>query len=133
MAEQKFYVCEHCGNMVGMIKSSGISMICCGDKMKQLKANTSDGAVEKHLPVISSTPQSDGDTLVTIDIGSVPHPMQPEHYIEWIYLETQKGGQRKVLAAGEAPKAEFLLKDDILVVAYAYCNLHGLWKTEVNQ
>ncbi len=122
----QFFVCEECGNLVGMIHSSGVPMVCCGQKMKELTANTSDGAKEKHVPVATV----DGDT-VTVEVGSVAHPMTEAHYIQWIYLQTEKGGQRKALKPGEAPKAVFVLKDDKAVAAYAYCNLHGLWKKDL--
>lgn len=122
----KFYVCKHCGNMVGMIHSSGVSMICCGEPMTEMVPNITDGATEKHVPVVTT----DGD-MVTVEVGSVAHPMAEEHYIAWIYLETEKGGQRKALKPGEAPSAKFQLQDDKAVAAYEYCNLHGLWKTEI--
>jgi superoxide reductase len=127
MSEHKFFKCETCGNLVGMIYSSGVNMVCCGEDMTELIPKTSEAAGnEKHLPVISQT-----GTIVTVDVGSVPHPMQPEHYIQWIYLETKNGGQRKALSPGDEPKATFALHDDELVAVYAYCNVHGLWKTEV--
>ncbi len=120
----KFFVCEECGNFVEMIKESGAPMICCGEKMKELIPGTSDGAVEKHVPVVTV----DGNK-VTVMVGSAEHPMMEAHYIEWIAVETVKGAQRKVLKPGEKPCAEFLLTDDDSVVeVYAYCNLHGLWK-----
>ncbi|QFJ53681.1 desulfoferrodoxin family protein [Pseudobutyrivibrio xylanivorans] len=122
----KFYVCTLCGNFVGMIKESGAPMTCCGQKMKELVPGTSDGAVEKHVPVYTV----DGNK-VTVTVGSVEHPMAPEHYIEWIALETAKGAQRKVLNPGDKPSVEFMLtEDDSVVAVYAYCNLHGLWKSE---
>jgi superoxide reductase len=122
----EFYICEHCGNLVGMVHNSGVPMMCCGQKMTKLVPGTTDGAVEKHIPVY----KVDGNK-VSVDVGSAPHPMAEEHFIEWIALETAKGAQRKVLKPGEAPKAEFALTDDDSVVAvYAYCNLHGLWKAE---
>lgn len=100
--------------------------MCCGQKMKELIPGTSDGAAEKHVPVLSV----DGNK-VTVTVGSVDHPMIDEHYIEWIAVETAKGAQRKVLNPGEAPRVEFALTDDdALVAVYAYCNLHGLWKAE---
>ena len=122
----KFYVCETCGNFVGMVKESGVPMMCCGQKMKELVPGTSDGAVEKHVPVYTVE-----GNKVTVTVGSVEHPMQEAHFIEWIAVETAKGGQRKVLKPGEKPCVEFALTDDDSVVAvYAYCNLHGLWKAE---
>ncbi len=120
----KFYVCEKCGNLVEVIRESGVPMMCCGQKMTELVSGTSDGAVEKHVPVCESNGRE-----VSISVGSVEHPMTDAHYIEWIALETVKGTQRKVLKPGEAPKAVFALSsDDSFVAAYAYCNLHGLWK-----
>ncbi len=122
----KFFVCETCGNFVGMIKESGVPMMCCGNKMKELIPGTTDAAVEKHVPEF----KVEGNK-VTVVVGSVEHPMLEEHFIEWIALETAKGAQRKVLKPGEKPCAEFLITDDDSVVAvYAYCNLHGLWKAE---
>ena len=122
--EQKFYICRICGNLVGMIHDSEVEIICCGEPMEELIPNTVEAAVEKHLPVISL----DGDT-VTVNVGSVEHPMIDAHYIPWVYLETKKGGQRKNLAPGDKPQAVFSVIDDEAVAAYAYCNLHGLWKT----
>ncbi len=124
---QKFFICEHCGNIVGMIFSSGVRIVCCGDEMKELVAGTTDGAYEKHLPVV----KVDGNR-VTVEVGSVAHPMIPEHYIMWVYLETEKGGQRVSLNPGEDPVAVFCFTDDDKpIAAYEYCNLHGLWKTEI--
>lgn len=120
----KFYVCEKCGNFVEMIKASGAPMSCCGQAMTELVPGTSDGAVEKHVPVY----KVDGNK-VTVTVGSVEHPMIAEHYIEWIAIETEKGVQRKNLKPEEKPCAEFLLTEgDAVVGVYAYCNLHGLWK-----
>ena len=126
MKEQKFYICEHCGNMVGLVKDAGVPLVCCGQKMTYLEPNTTEAATEKHLPVVTV----EGNE-VRVEVGSVAHPMTAEHSIEWIYLQTTKGGQRKVLAPNEAPVATFVLADEELVAAYAYCNLHGLWKTEI--
>ena len=125
--EQKFFVCQHCGNMVGMIFNSGAPLVCCGDKMKELVPNTVEASTEKHLPVVSIL----NDT-VTVQVGSVPHPMIEAHYIEWVYLQTEKGGQRKALKPGDEPKAVFVLNDDKAIAAYAYCNLHGLWETKIS-
>ena len=101
-------------------------MSCCGKMMKELVPGTSDGAVEKHVPVFTV----DGNKVV-VTVGSVEHPMVEAHFIEWIAIETKKGAQRKVLNPGDKPSVEFALTDDDAVVAvYAYCNLHGLWKAE---
>lgn len=122
----KFYVCAHCGNIITFAKDSGVPVVCCGEKMKELIPGSVDAAVEKHLPVISVQ----GNT-VTVKVGSVAHPMTAEHFIEWIALETKQGDQRKALVPGAEPEAKFAIADgDAVVAAYAYCNLHGLWKTE---
>ena len=126
MKETKFFICEHCGNIIGVINDAGVPMMCCGQKMTQLIPGTVEASVEKHLPVVSV----DGDR-VKVEIGSVAHPMVEEHSILWVYLQTDKGGQRKNLVVGEAPCAEFALADEKPVAVYAYCNLHGLWKTEI--
>lgn len=123
MKDPRFFVCEHCGNLVGVIHDAGVPMMCCGQKMTELVPGSTDAAQEKHVPVI----KVDGDK-VTVSVGSAAHPMAPEHFIEWIYLQTEKGGQRKALVPGAAPEAVFALTDDKPVAAYAYCNLHGLWK-----
>ena len=120
----KFYVCEHCKNLVEMVKDSGVTPLCCGEKMTELVPGTSDGAVEKHLPVVSKE-----GNKVSVVVGSVEHPMVDVHYIEWIAVETTKGVLRRNLLPGEAPRAEFLLAEgEELVATYAFCNLHGLWK-----
>lgn len=127
MGEKKFYICKHCGNMIGMIQSSGVNVVCCGDPMTELKPNTVEASQEKHLPVVTI----EGD-IVKVKVGSVEHPMTEEHHIAWIYLETEQGGQRKKLAVGSKPEAEFALAGgDKVVGVYEYCNLHGLWLTKV--
>ncbi len=125
--EPKFYVCKKCGNLVGMIHDSGVKMVCCGEEMTELVANTVDASKEKHVPVVTVS----GNT-VTVKIGAVEHPMLPEHYIQWVYLETAKGGQRKSLNPGDKPEVTFsLTADDKAIAAYEYCNLHGLWKASI--
>ena len=126
LKEQKFFICNTCGNIVGMVFDSGVNVVCCGEEMEELGPNTVEASVEKHLPVV----EIEGN-LVKVNVGSADHPMIPEHYIEWIYIQTEKGGQRKNLSPGEAPNAVFALENDKVVAAYAYCNLHGLWKTAI--
>lgn len=123
---KKFLRCEHCGNIVGMINDSGVPVVCCGEPMKELVANTTDAATEKHVPAVSI----DGNKVVA-KVGDVEHPMLDAHFIQWIYLETENGGQRKVLKPGMVPEATFTLEDDKAVAVYEYCNLHGLWKKEL--
>lgn len=120
----KFYICEHCGNIIEYIKDAGVPVMCCGQKMTELVPGTSDGAHEKHVPSVTV----DGNTVV-VEIGEVEHPMVEAHYIQWIAIETMKGSQRVKLNYTDKPRAEFKLADgDTFVAAYEYCNLHGLWK-----
>ena len=121
----KFYICDTCGNMIQYIKESGVPIKCCGHKMTELIPGTSDGAMEKHVPVISM----DGNRVI-VSVGEIAHPMSVEHYIQWILLETKKGSQRVELSPTDEPKAEFVLTEgDEVIAAYEYCNIHGLWKS----
>ena len=126
MCETKFYICEHCGNLIGMIHNAGVPMKCCGQNMKMLEPGVVEASHEKHIPVVTV----EGNT-VKVEIGSVAHPMTEEHSIEWVYLQTCRGGQRKSLKPGEAPVVTFALADETPCAVYAYCNLHGLWKTDL--
>ena len=120
---KKFFVCKHCGNMIGLLHDAGVPMMCCGEKMVELVPNTTDAAQEKHVPVATV----EGNKVV-VNVGSVDHPMLDEHWIQWVYLETDKGGHRKVLNPGEKPIVVFALTEDEKPLAvYEYCNLHGLW------
>ena len=122
--ELKFFRCNHCGNIIVKIKDSSVPVVCCGENMQELVPGTTDAAVEKHLPVYEVNGSS-----VSVTVGSVLHPMLPEHLINWICLQTNKGFQLKYLNPGEEPKAVFALADGEKVEAvYEYCNLHGLWK-----
>lgn len=127
MTLQKFYICRHCGNIVEVVKASGVPMMCCGEPMQEIIAGSIDASREKHVPVVTI----DG-SKITVKVGSVDHPMIPEHYIEWISIQTVEGNQRKELTPGSKPEAVFALTEsDKLVAAFAYCNLHGLWKVEL--
>ena len=121
-----FYICEHCGNLVEAIHDSGVPMICCGQKMKKLEAGVVEASHEKHIPVVTVE-----GNAVKVAVGAIEHPMVEEHHILWVYLQTDHGGYRKDLTAGEAPIVSFALTDEHPVAVYAYCNLHGLWKTEL--
>ncbi|MBR5188475.1 MAG: desulfoferrodoxin [Clostridia bacterium] len=126
MKHQKFYICEHCGNLIGMIYDAGVPMMCCGQKMKKLEAGVVEASHEKHVPVV----KVDGN-IVNVSVGSVEHPMAEEHNIAWVYLQTDQGGQRKNLEIGKAPVVRFALADEKPIAVYAYCNLHGLWKANL--
>lgn len=123
--ELKFFVCKNCGNLVVMSGGGGCAQ-CCGEELKELIPSTAEGAAEKHLPVC----QVEGNR-VSVSVGSVDHPMTEEHSIRWVALQTRQGGQFKTLQPGRAPTASFALCDaDEVEAAYAYCNLHGLWKSQ---
>ena len=123
----KFYKCGKCGSFVIKINEAACSPVCCGEPMTELIPGTSDGAHEKHVPVVTV----DG-SKVTVQVGAVEPPMIDEHYIQYIWLETDKGYMQKDLKPGEKPCAEFVLADgEKAVAAYEFCNLHGLWKKEV--
>ena len=120
-----FYRCELCGNIVALVKAGGGTLTCCGQAMTKLIANSTDAAQEKHVPVAVI----EGNTL-KVTVGSVMHPMTPEHHIEWIALATADKLELIHLEPGAEPKAEFAAPAGSAVV-YAYCNLHGLWKAEL--
>jgi superoxide reductase len=125
-SKQKFFFCKKCGNLIGIIKDEGVPMVCCGEEMTQLIPNTVEASVEKHLPDVTVS----GDRI-DIQIGSVPHPMEEAHHITFVYVETESGGQRKCMAVGKEPEVSFRFVDDKPTAVYAYCNLHGLWKTDI--
>ena len=127
MLNTKFYICPHCGNIVEMVHDAGVKPFCCGQKMNELIPNTVDASGEKHIPAVKV-----GEDVVEVNVGSVDHPMVDVHWIEWVQLVTDKGSYRKWLNPGEAPNVKFLLSEEKPVAVYAYCNLHGLWKTELN-
>lgn len=122
--ELKFYRCSICGKVVAMIKGTAVPTMCCGKAMTELVPGVADASVEKHVPQV----QVDGSRVV-VSVGEQAHPMIPEHYIEWIALETNKGNQIRSLAPNQEPRATFALEEgEEVVAAYAYCNLHMLWK-----
>ncbi|MBQ6817688.1 MAG: desulfoferrodoxin [Bacilli bacterium] len=122
--EQKFLKCEKCGNIVAVVYASGVPMMCCGQKMEQIIPGTVEASREKHIPEYTV----EGNKVFVV-VGSVEHPMVPEHYIEWVSIQTKFGNQRKALAPGQAPKVCFsICEGDEVEAVYAYCNLHGLWK-----
>lgn len=122
--EQKFFICEHCGNIIAMVHMSGVPVMCCGENMREIVPGVTDAAVEKHVPVYTV----EGNT-VRVTVGATAHPMLEEHHIAWISLQTRQGNQRKLLRPGEAPQARFAIcEGDQAEAVYAYCNLHSLWK-----
>ena len=124
MAEKReIYKCEECGNIIEVLHEAGGKLLCCGQEMKKLVPNKVDAAVEKHVPII----EKDGD-MVTVSVGSVAHPMEESHYIEFIQLVTEARTYTAHLDPGKEPKASFDTKGDV-VSARAYCNLHSLWKS----
>jgi superoxide reductase len=115
---KEVYKCEICGNIVEVIRAGGGTLVCCGQPMKLIKENTVEASLEKHIPVIKAK---------KVSVGSVAHPMISEHYIEWIEAQSDKGEVAKVfLKPGEKPEVTFSFKP---IKARAYCNLHGLWKS----
>ena len=121
----KYYICEHCGNLVEMVHNAGVPVMCCGQKMKELEPGVVEASHEKHIPVASVE-----GNVVSVAVGSVEHPMAEEHSILWVSLLTDKGVHRKNLEVGKAPVVRFSLVDEKPLAVYAYCNLHGLWKSE---
>ena len=120
----KFYKCNICGKIIIMLNEVNTPTICCGEMMSEIIPGTTDAAVEKHVPVINKN-----GNIVNVTVGEVEHPMSSEHYIQWILLQTNNGIQRKNLSPTDKPSADFALLDgDEVIAAYAYCNLHGLWK-----
>lgn len=122
--EQKYYICKHCGNIITKVKDCGVPVVCCGEKMSEIIPSTTDASMEKHIPVWTV-----GNGVVSVKVGSVEHPMIPEHYIEWVSLQTKQGSQMKQLQPNEKPEVFFALSEgDAVEAVYAYCNLHSLWK-----
>lgn len=122
--EMKFYRCETCGQIIAVVKKTGVPVMCCGKPMQEIVPGTTDASVEKHVPVYEVK-----DNKVVVTIGAAAHPMVEEHFIEWVSLQTKQGNQRKLLVPGTEPKVCFSICDgDEVEAVYAYCNLHGLWK-----
>ena len=127
MKNVKFYICPHCGNIVEMVNDAGVKPFSCGQKMQELVPGSVDASHEKHVPDVKVS-----EGVVAANVGSVNHPMEEVHWIEWVQLVTDKGSYRKWLNPGEAPNVKFLLGEEKPIAVYAYCNLHGLWKNEIN-
>ena len=123
----KFYLCKHCGNVVEKTVDAGVPVVCCGEKMEELVPNTVDASNEKHVPVVTKI----DDCKMKVEVGSVAHPMLPAHHIAFIYVETENGGMKINVKDKPAAEAVFCTCNDKPVAVYEYCNLHGLWKTEL--
>ena len=121
----KFYKCRHCGNVIMKVVDSRVPVVCCGEKMEELVPGTVDASVEKHLPVVTWLDFN----VIKVEVGSVAHPMLAEHHIAFIYVETEHGGIRVDLK--DNPEAIIALGEEKPIAVYEYCNLHGLWKTEL--
>lgn len=121
-----FFRCNTCGNVIVKLIDSGVQVECCGDYTEELVPRTADAGVEKHLPVVVCV----NDSTVEVTVGSTAHPMLPEHYIQFIYVETERGGQIAYLKPGDKPTAIFHVTEKVVAV-YEYCNIHGLWKVDV--
>ena len=119
----EIYKCEKCGNIVEVLHGGGGDLVCCGQDMKQYIENTVDAAKEKHVPVIEKTA-----TGMKVKVGSVAHPMEDKHYIEWIEVIADGRAYRQFLNPGDAPEAAFDIQADN-ISARAYCNIHGLWQS----
>ncbi len=127
MSESRFYICKHCKNIIGVIHDEGGNLCCCDDKMTHLKPRNENEWEDKHAPKVKKTQNG-----IQVDVGEIMHPMTDSHGISWIYLQTDRGGQRKCLEPNTKPTANFSLNNEKPVAAYAYCNMHGLWKTDIN-
>ena len=123
----KFYRCRHCGNVIIKFVDSGVPVVCCGEQMEELIPNTVDASNEKHVPVVKMTENG----KIKVEVGSIPHPMTPEHHIVFIYVEMENGGIRIDLK--EEPEAEICACNGKVTAVFEYCNLHGLWKTEIKE
>jgi superoxide reductase len=124
MTEQKqIYKCNICGNIVEVLYAGGGQLVCCGQPMELLKEKIEDVGKEKHVPVIEKT-----ETGIIVKVGSVSHPMEEKHYIEWIEIIADGASYRKFLKHGDKPEAEFCIKVE-KIEAREYCNIHGLWKS----
>lgn len=119
----QIYRCNVCGNMVMVLKAGAGSLVCCGQPMELLKEKTEGSGMEKHVPTIERT----GD-VVTVKVGSIPHPMEENHYINWILLKDDSRVYIRFLSPGEKPEAKFRIEGE-KIEAREYCNLHGLWKS----
>lgn len=121
----QIYKCEICGNIVEVLHEGVGQLVCCGQPMKLFEEKVEEEGKEKHLPVVERL-----DRRIKVKVGSIPHPMEEKHYIEWIEVVTKAGAERVFLNPGQTPEAEFMIEDGVVSVR-EYCNVHGLWSTKV--
>ena len=126
MKRSTFYKCDVCGSMAVKVVDGGGELCCCKQPMRVVEANTTDAAAEKHVPEVSVK-----DNILYAQVGSVAHPMEEDHYIQWIYVVTKEGVIARCLKPGEAPEAAIELGSQTPLSVYEYCNKHGLWKTDL--
>lgn len=126
MKRDTFYRCKKCGNIVVKYVDGGGALSCCGEEMEILQPNTTDAAGEKHVPDV----RREGDKLI-VNVGTVDHPMEDDHFIQWVYVITKQGVLSQCLEPGAAPHAEFCVCNQEPVAVYEYCNKHGLWKVDL--
>ncbi len=125
--EVKFYKCVHCGNIAIKVVDSGVPLVCCGEPMVELVPDTTDAALEKHVPALTRE-----GNKIHVNIGSVDHPMTPEHYIQFICLVKDEGYDIHPLSDSDAPATDFFIGEgETPIAVYEYCNLHGLWKLDI--
>ena len=125
--EIKFYRCRHCGNVVVKTVDSGAPIVCCGEPMEELEAQTNEMGMEKHVPALECL----NECTMKVKIGSTEHPMLPAHHIQFIYLLTERGGEIVYLKPGEKPEVEFCRCKSKPIAVYEYCNIHRLWVKEI--
>ena len=123
---KQIYKCNVCGNIVEVLHTGVGELVCCGEAMQLMEEKREDVGQEKHLPVIEKTPDK-----VTVKVGSIPHPMEDNHYIEWVEVASDGKAYREFLKPGDSPEATFEIKAE-KITAREYCTLHGLWKKERN-
>lgn len=128
MTKLRFFKCSHCGNVVVKLVDNKVPVFCCGEMMEEILANTTEAAVEKHLPVVELN-----KGLLSVKIGEVLHPMEENHYINFVAVETDAGYTIVSFLPGELPETKIYVAEKKVVAVYEYCNLHGLWKKEISQ
>lgn len=128
MKKLRFFKCCHCGNVVVKLVNNNVSISCCGRVMEEIFANTVEASLEKHLPVVTEK-----NEFLIVKVGSVLHPMEENHYINFVALEMENGYSIVTLTPGQTPEVKFYIGDGKAVAIYEYCSLHGLWKIELQQ